>query len=289
MAGERVTVLGTGNMGGPMARYLLEAGCQVTVWNRSAEKTRSLAEAGARVAATPAEAVEGAAVIITMVSTGEVVASLIEQAASRLPAGAVWIDMSSTNPELARGHAGTLRGYGVDFLDAPVSGGTAGARAGTLAIMVGGEGGIFERVKDVLAALGRPTLVGPVGSGQLAKLCNQVIVAVTIGAVSEALLLAARGGADPAAVREALSGGFAESRILREHGTRILERNFEPGGTARYQLKDLDSALAAAGACDLDLPVTGLIRSLFAQLCESGRADLDHSALVLELERRNES
>jgi 2-hydroxy-3-oxopropionate reductase len=168
-----------------------------------------------------------------------------------------------------------------------VSGGTAGAEAATLAIMVGGSKAAFERARPVFETLGRPTLVGPSGAGQLAKLANQLIVGVTIGAVAEALLLAAGGGADPAAVREALLGGFADSRILQLHGNRMLDRNFVPGGTARTQLKDLDSALAEARAAGLTLPILERVDALYRDLVAAGDGALDHSGLLVGLERLN--
>ncbi|MET0746049.1 MAG: NAD(P)-dependent oxidoreductase, partial [Microvirga sp.] len=172
-------------------------------------------------------------------------------------------------------------------IDAPVSGGTLGAEQGTLAIMAGGEPDIFARIEPLLAVMGRPVHVGPHGSGQLAKLANQIIVGVTIGAVAEALLLAQRGGADPAKVREALRGGFAESRILDLHGGRMVERDFETRGRSVTHLKDLDNALDAGLRLTLEtLPYTTLTADLFRGLIAHA-GDLDHSGLLVELERRN--
>lgn len=275
-------------MGEPMARNLLKAGHEVAVWNRTRAKAERLLDDGGRVMASAAEAVGGAEVVITMVENGKVVGALLEEhgVLEAMESGAVFIDMSSIAPADARRHAKLLEERGVFALDAPVSGGTLGAAAGTLAIMVGGEASLFERCRSLFDTLGRSTWVGPTGAGQLTKLCNQVIVAVTIGAVSEALLLAEQGGADPAAVREALQGGFAESRILREHGKRIIDRNFEPGGPVRNQIKDLDNALQAASDLQVPLPVTALVQNLFRALAaQEGGAELDHSALFLELEK----
>jgi 2-hydroxy-3-oxopropionate reductase len=177
----------------------------------------------------------------------------------------------------------------VHHIDAPVSGGTVGAEQGTLAIMAGGRPEIFEKVEPVLKAMGRPVHVGPHGSGQLAKLANQIIVGVTIGAVAEALLLAERGGADPAKVREALRGGFAESRVLDLHGERIVRRDFVTKGRSVTHLKDLDNALDAAGRLGLDaVPYTEVTADLFRGLIRHA-GDLDHSGLFVELERRNET
>lgn len=281
-----IAFLGTGLMGRPMAANLIRAGHRLRVWNRTRAKTEPLVEMGAHTADSPADAARGCEVVITMLSDGPAVADvLFEQGtADAIADGTVVIDMSSIPPPTARDHAQRLARRGIVHVDAPVSGGTGGARDATLAIMAGAEPEAFERVRDLLSVLGRPTHVGPPGSGQLAKCCNQAIVAVTIGAVAEALLLAAAGGADPAAVREALSGGFADSRVLREHGQRMLKRDFEPGGPVRLQSKDLKTALAAA---DVDLPLTKAVDELFDALGEHGGLELDHSALLLELERMN--
>lgn len=285
----RIAFLGIGLMGSRMAARLLVAGRELTVWNRTAAKARPLIERGARAARSPTEAVAGAELAILMLEHGAAVAEvLFEQGlAEAMPPGSLVVDMSSIPPGLAREHARRLRERGAGHLDAPVSGGTVGAERGTLAIMVGGEREDYERAREVLAALGRPTYVGPAGSGQLAKCVNQVICAVTIGAVAEGLLLAAAGGADPAAVRDAIRGGFAESRILEEHGARMLERNFVPGGETKNQLKDLNTVLDVACELRLELPITQEVRELFRALADAGGAPYDHSALLLELERRN--
>lgn len=295
---ERIAFLGTGLMGQPMAARLLSAGFPLTVWNRTKAKAQPLLEAGANWRDTPAAAAEGAGVVITMLTDGRAVeAALFEPgAAAALAAGApeagaeaprpVVVDMSTTSPTVAREHAGRLADLGVEYVDAPVSGGTRGAAAGTLAIMAGGAKETLARLAPVFAPLGRARRVGPVGAGQLAKLANQVIVAVTIGAVAEALLLAERGGADPAAVREALAGGFADSRVLQEHGRRMLDRDFAPGGTVQNQIKDLDAAATEAAAAGLDLPLLTAVRELFHHLRAAGGGGFDHSALLLEIERR---
>ncbi|NIP94228.1 MAG: NAD(P)-dependent oxidoreductase [Akkermansiaceae bacterium] len=289
MSMQRIGFVGTGYMGEPMARNLLRAGFEVAVWNRTREKAERLAADGAEVVEGIGDVAAGSGAVVTMLQDGPVVREVLVQGglAGAMGRGTVFVDMSSIAPAEAREHAELLRERGVSALDAPVSGGTRGATEGSLAIMVGGLEDDFERCRPLFEAMGRPTLVGPTGCGQLAKLCNQVIVAVTIGAVSEALLLAERGGADPAAVREALRGGFADSRILTEHGKRIIERDFEPGGPVRNQIKDLDNALAAAAECGVDLPVTSLVQELFRGLAgREGGTELDHSALILELEQR---
>jgi 3-hydroxyisobutyrate dehydrogenase-like beta-hydroxyacid dehydrogenase len=238
---------------------------------------------------TAAEAVADADVVILMLENGRIVTDVLfsQGAAGSLRPGAVLVDMSSIKPAEAQEHAKRLAERGVHHIDAPVSGGTLGAEQGTLAIMAGGESDIFDRVESILAIMGRPVHVGPHGAGQLAKLANQIIVGVTIGAVAEALLLAQRGGADPAKVREALRGGFAESRILELHGQRMVERDFVTKGRSVTHLKDLDNALDAAERIDLDsLPYTALTADLFRGLIENA-GDLDHSGLLVELERRN--
>lgn len=281
--------LGTGLMGAPMAANLLKAGFILTVWNRTGAKTRPLADAGAGVADAPAGVAEGADAVISMLENGPVVTEVLfdRGVADALAPGALVIDMASIPPSTARDHAGRLEKKGVGHLDAPVSGGTRGAAEGTLAIMAGGALEDFERAREILQALGRATHVGPAGAGQLAKCTNQVIVAITIGAVAEGLLLAAAGGADPAAVREAITGGFADSRILQEHGRRMIERDFVPGGPIRMQMKDLNTALDAAAEASLALPITSMIKELFQALLDAGGNDFDHSALLLELERQS--
>ena len=286
---SNITVLGTGLMGFPIARRLCEAGHRVTVWNRSPEKAERLRAFGAAVAATPGEAVAQADTVICLLENGEVVESVLfaQGAANALRAGALVVDMSSIRPAQAREHAARLQALGAHHVDAPVSGGTVGAEAGTLAIMAGGEAAQVERARPVLEALGRLTHVGPHGAGQLAKLANQMIVGITIGAVAEALLLCEKGGADSAKVREAIGGGFAESRILQLHGQRMVERDFAKRAAVTVQLKDMRNALSTAQSMGFDAPITGLFEQLFAQAVEHGLGDLDHSALFVELARRN--
>ncbi|MEL7260066.1 MAG: NAD(P)-dependent oxidoreductase [Pseudomonadota bacterium] len=288
MAFEKVTLLGTGLMGLPMARNLAQAGVPLTVWNRTAAKARSLEAHGVHVAETLAEAVTGADIVISMLSDGPTVLGVVSDVSDSLSDGALWIDMSSTKPEEARAQAAALAAVGVAHLDAPVSGGTKGAEAASLAIMVGGSTADLARAQPVLEVMGRPVHVGPSGSGQLSKLCNQAIVAVTIGAVAEAMLLAEKGGADPAALRAALKGGFADSTILQQHGERMTTGNFEPGGLSKFQLKDLNNVLAEAQAADLSLPMVEDVRDRFAHFVEHmDGADKDHSGLYLELCQRN--
>ncbi len=284
-----IAFLGTGLMGEPMCRCLLKAGFELTVWNRSFKKVEALRVEGATAASTPDEAVSGADVIITMLSDGAAVEEVMfgKGVAKAIVKGATRIDMSSIGADEAMAHAERHKASGVEYLDAPVSGGTKGAATGELAIMVGGDLEIFTTMSPVFNAMGRATHVGPNGCGQLSKLANQVIVAVTIGAVSEAFILAGGGGADRAQVREALQGGFASSRILSEHGKRMVERNFKPGGPAKFQLKDLKNALSASDRLGLDLPITKLLHDLFEAMVKSGKGDMDHSGLLTHLEMIN--
>lgn len=276
-------------MGEPMAHHLLKAGYSVRAWNRSPEKMNSLVAAGAVQCFEAREAGLGVSVLICMLSVDSICNEVLFDGGviAAMAPGATVVMMSSIAVETAVEQARFAAGYGVRYLDAPVSGGQAGARNGTLAIMVGGSEEDFAAVEPVLACMGRPVLVGPVGCGQLSKLVNQLIVASTIAAVAEALLLAERGGADTARVREALAGGFADSPILQQHARRMIENDFKPGGAAKWQLKDTRNAMAYSQSVGLSLPVGSLVNSLFEEMVEHGDGDLDHSGLIRELRRRN--
>jgi 2-hydroxy-3-oxopropionate reductase len=284
-----VAFLGTGLMGTPMSRRILAAGHELTVWNRTADKAQALVAEGATQAPTPADAVVAADAVVLMLSDGGAVDDVLFGGglARVIAPGRLVIDMGSIAPALEHEHARRLEALGLAPLDAPVSGGTRGAAAGTLTIMVGGRPEDYARAKPLLEAMGTPTLVGPASTGQLAKCVNQLIVAVTIGAVAEGLILAREAGADPVAVRQALLGGFADSRVLREHGERMLERNFEPGAPVSGQRKDMRLVAEVAQANGLDLPLTRCVTELYASLAESPHRGADHSALLLELERLN--
>ncbi|WP_267874719.1 NAD(P)-dependent oxidoreductase [Massilia glaciei] len=281
-----IAFLGIGLMGRPMATRLLQSGYPLRAWNRSPGKADRLGQAGATVHASLAEAVGGAAIVISMLEAGAAVEQVVGAALPALAPGALWIDMSSTGQGEALAFDATLRGHGLRFIDAPVSGGVAGAEAGTLAIMAGASAADFTQAEAVLRVLGRPTLVGPAGSGQVAKLCNQLIVGGTLAIVAEALLLAQAAGADPAAVRAAIRGGFAESRILEVHGQRMLKRDFMPGGQVKSQLKDLQNALIAAAAAGLVLPVANVVTDNYRSI-EHSHPRADQSAALLALERMN--
>ena len=284
-----VAFLGTGLMGVPMVRRLLAAGHDVTVWNRDADKARPLQDEGARVAADAADAVRDAQVVFTMLSDGSAVAQVLFErgVADAMAMGAVLVDSSSIAPPVARDHAQRLSDRGIDHVDCPVSGGVVGAQEGSLALMAGGDGAVIARIAEVMAPLGRLTHVGPSGAGQVCKLANQQIVAVTIGAVAEAMMLVKAGGADRARFRDAIRGGFAESRILELHGGRMVRRDFAPGGPSRLHLKDLDAVADLAAATELTLSLTQAVRAAFTEFVAAGHGEVDHSGLLLHLETIN--
>ena len=286
---KKIAFLGTGLMGAPMARRLLQAGYSLTVWNRNPDKAKALESDGATVAPSPAEAVDGADIVITMLTDGKAVGDVLFESgcAERLAKGAKVIDMSSIAPAIAKEHSAKLGELGIAHVDAPVSGGVVGAEAGTLAIMAGGDADVVASLQDMFSAMGRVTHVGPSGAGQICKLANQQIVAVTIGAVAEAMILVEAGGASREAFRNAIRGGFADSRILEIHGRRMVERAFDPGGTAKNQLKDLNAVMDVADALSLTLPLTSGVRAEFTDFVEDGGGPLDHSGLLLHLEKLN--
>ncbi len=281
-----VAFLGIGLMGKPMATRLAQAAYPLRVWNRTAAKAEALRDTGAEPQADLTDAVRGADIVISILEAGPVVGQVIDDALPALAHNTLWIDMSSTRQDEAVNFAGRLRQAGCRFVDAPVSGGVGGAEAGQLAIMAGADAADYAQAEPVLRVMGSPKAVGPVGSGQVAKLCNQLIVGATINVVAEALLLAEAAGADPAAVREAIRGGFAGSRVLEVHGQRMLERDFMPGGQVKTQLKDQRNILAAASGAGVTLPVTELVTRQF----ESIAGDIpsaDHAAGLIALERMN--
>lgn len=280
-----VAFLGIGLMGRPMAINLLKAGYPVVAWNRTMAKAEALRPCGAQVATTLSE-VAAAQVLITMLAAGPEVKQVIGAIVDELAPGALVIDMSSTRQSEAQEIGALLEARGVHFIDAPVSGGVVGAEAATLAIMAGGDPAQFERAKPLLSVMGRPTRVGPIGCGQVAKLCNQLIVGATLNIVAEALLLAEAGGADPSAVRTAIRGGFAESRILEVHGQRMLDRNFMPGGQIKTQLKDQENILDAATKAGIQLPVTEMVTDHYRSIVNEV-PHADQSAVLLAVEKAN--
>lgn len=285
-----IAVIGTGIMGAPMAGRLSEAGFKVKAWNRTPDKAAALGSRGVVTANTVVEAVDGADVVLCMLSSGPVCEAVLlgdEGVLAAMRPQSTLLVMSSIPVETAVALAKAAAERDIACLDAPVSGGEKGAKEGTLAIMAGGEATVVERLRPLFTCLGRVTHVGPSGSGALTKLANQLIVASTICAVAEALTLAQSGGADPARVREALLGGFADSTVFRQHGLRMVEGNFEPGGPAKYQVKDTSTALGFARSRGLTLPVSEEVDRLFQAMVDHGDGELDHSGVILELQRMN--
>ena len=277
----KVGVIGLGRMGRPMASRLLTAGFEVVVHNRSPGAVEALVAEGAADGGSSAGVGAAAGIVITMLPDPETVEAATLAAARE---GVLCVDMSTSPPALARRLAATLAERGAAALDAPVSGGVTGAREGTLTIMAGGEAADLQRARPVLQALGsRITHVGGPGAGQVAKAANQLVVALNIQAVAEALALAEAAGADPALVREAMQGGFADSRVLAQHGARMLSGDYEPGGALRLHLKDLRIVLELAEEAGVELPAAEQVAAAMAALVEAGHGELDHSALRLRL------
>ncbi|MBP2603446.1 NAD(P)-dependent oxidoreductase [Acinetobacter calcoaceticus] len=282
--------VGTGIMGMPMAMNLLKAGHQLKVWNRTPSKANILKDAGAHVCSELEQVGKEVDFLICMLSDGKTCDEILFKehgAVSQLKPESTVIVMSSIPVEVAKTQSEKCKERSLRYLDAPVSGGEKGAQNASLAIMVGGELSSFERAENILKAMGRPILVGGAGCGELAKLVNQMIVATTIATVSEGLLLASKAGADPVKLKQALTGGFADSPILQQHGERILTRNFKPGGTAKTQYKDIDTAVNYAKSLELDLPIAQQVSKLFENMLNAGDGELDHSGLIRELERMN--
>lgn len=281
--------VGLGIMGKPMAGNLLKAGNTVNVFDINASAVKELATRGAIACGSCKEVAQKSGIIFIMVpDTPDVEAVLFGKTgvSEGLQTGSILVDMSSISPIATREFARKLEALGVQMLDAPVSGGQVGAENATLSIMIGGKPEIFERVKPYLELMGKKIVyIGDNGAGQICKVANQIVVALTIEAVGEALLFASKAGADPVKVREALLGGFAQSRILEVHGERMIKRTFQPGFRIRLHQKDLNLALQSARQLGLSLPNTATTQELFNSVAASGNIDLDHSALVTALEK----
>jgi 3-hydroxyisobutyrate dehydrogenase-like beta-hydroxyacid dehydrogenase len=276
-------------MGKPMALNLHKAGARLIINNRSQDVVRDLAVLGMTPAPTPAAACEGAEAVIVMLPDTPAVETVLlgdDGVVSGLEAGLLVIDMGTTKVTSTRRFAKAVTEAGGDYIDAPVSGGTIGAESGELTIMAGGSEAAMARAMPIFEVLGKQTThVGGIGAGQVAKAANQVIVGLNIGAVAEALTLARNAGVDPGKVREALRGGFADSRILEVHGKRMVDGDFRPGGKCVTQRKDLFQALELAGELGFELPATRLCMKLYDKLIAEGHGDLDHSALIKVLEK----
>jgi 2-hydroxy-3-oxopropionate reductase len=285
---HKLGFIGLGIMGAPMCGHLIAAGHQLFV-NTHGKVPASIASTSATVCASSRAVAEAADIVFIMVpDTPDVEAVLFGESgvAAGVGKGKVVVDMSSISPIATKQFAERIRSTGADYLDAPVSGGEVGAKNATLSIMVGGEDKVFERVKPLFEKMGKNiTLVGGNGDGQTAKVANQIIVALNIEAVAEALLFAAKAGADPARVRAALMGGFASSKILEVHGERMVKRTFDPGFRIGLHQKDLNLALSSARALGVSLPNTATAQELFNACAAHGGAAWDHSAMVRALEK----
>ena len=285
---EKVGFVGLGIMGRPMARNLMEAGHDLVVFNRSREKAEALQRAGAHAADSPAEVARECSVVITMLPGPPEVEAVVAGEDGLLAGareGALLVDMSTSSPSLARDLASAARRRGASMLDAPVSGGDVGAEEGTLSIMVGGDVEDFERAKPLFEAMGKTVVhVGEAGAGQVTKACNQIVVALVIEAVSEALVLGSKGGVAPEKILEVLSGGLAANRVVEVKREKFLSNDFSPGGKVEFHHKDLGIALATGREHGVPLPATALVDQMFASLIAKGRGDWDHAALITLLE-----
>ena len=284
-----VGFIGIGLMGLPISVNILKSGYKLIAYNRSKEKLDPLRGTGAQISNSISYLVSNSNIIITMLTDDNAVNEVIggKDFLDNLKTGTTVIDMSSTKPTTATKHGKNLKSKNVNFLDAPVSGGTIGAEEGSLAIMVGGEEKVFNSVYKILKTTGNPTLVGPIGSGQVSKLANQIIVGLTIGAVAEAVTLCEKAGANPNKMIEALSGGWADSKVLQTHGKRMINKDFSPKGKTSVHLKDMNNILECAKTHNTHLPISNLIKEMYKNLVENGHGESDHSSLYKEIERIN--
>ena len=276
-------------MGFPMAKNLLKSGYNLKAFNRTQNKSDKLKEFGAEISTSIKDAVTNSDVIITMLTDDAAVEKVMssEEFISNIKEGATVIDMSSVNPVLTIKYSKKLKEKKINYLDAPVSGGTIGAEEASLAIMVGGNEETFKNCYELLKKMGNPTLVGPVSSGQISKLANQIIVGVTIGAVAEAITLCEKSGTNPNKMIEALSGGWADSKILQTHGKRMIDKDFTPKGKTTTQLKDMTNIVNAGKAVETHLPISSLIKEMYKDLVADGHGNTDHSSLYNAIEKIN--
>ena len=287
----KISFIGTGLMGFPMAKNLLKKNLDLKIFSRTLEKSKPLEEFGGKIINSLSEAIIDSDIIFTMLTDDDAVEKVLgsKDFLKNLKSSSTVIDMSSIKPKIAIKYGKLLKENNVNFLDAHVSGGTIGAEQGSLAIMVGGDQKIFDNVIDLLKIMGNPTLVGPIGSGQISKLANQIIVGVTIGAVAEAITLCEKAGVDGDKFIKALSGGFADGKILQNHGKRMIKKDFSPKGKVSTHLKDMNNILECANDFNTQLPISNLIQSMFKSLVDNGNSDDDHSALYKEIENLNKS
>ena len=285
----KIGFIGTGLMGLPMATNLLKSGFNLKAFNRSINKAEPLKKFGAEISKTLGEAVKEKNFVITMLTDDGAVEAIMNNSdfLDNLKSGSTVIDMSSIKPTTAKKYGNIFNSKKINYLDAPVSGGTIGAEEASLAIMVGGEQNVYDNSINILKAMGNPTLVGPIGSGQVSKLANQIVVGVTIGAVAEAITLCEKAGADPVKLIKALSGGWADSKILQTHGKRMIDKDFSPKGKTSTHLKDMNNILECANSYNTQLPISNLVKEMYKALVDNGHGNTDHSSLYNEIERIN--
>ena len=276
-------------MGLPMSKNIAKAGYNLKVFNRSKKKAEPLKKFGANISNTLKDLVDDSDIVITMLTDDTAVDEVMNNSdfLENLKPGAIVIDMSSVKPTTATKYGNNFKSKNINYLDAPVSGGTIGAEEASLAIMVGGDQNIFDDAFDILKTMGNPTLVGPIGSGQVSKLANQIIVGLTIGAVAEAVTLCEKAGADPNKMIKALAGGWADSKVLQTHGKRMIDKDFTPKGRTSVHLKDMNNILECANNYNTHLPISNLVKEMYKSLVKNGHGETDHSSLYKEIERIN--
>ena len=279
----RIGFIGVGLMGLPMLENIAKNKYPITVWNRSSKKLKKIKNKKINICKNLIDIPSKSEVIIMMLSNDKVCLDVSKEITKKIKKGQILIDMSSTKQKTAIEIEKKVKRKGGYFLDAPVSGGTLAAKSGQLAIMVGGQKKIFSKTKNLLKSMGEPTYLGKTGSGQIAKLANQTIVGITIGAVAEAIIMAEAAGVDAKALRQAIKNGFAGSKILEIHGQRMINKNFEAGGKCSTQLKDMNNIIETAKNYNVNLPISKTIKKLYELTVAKGHADLDHSALYLLL------
>ena len=286
-----IAFVGTGLMGLPMIKNLAKSNYKIKAFNRTLSKMNELSIfKNIKISSSLEDAIKNSEVVITMLPDDEAVKKVIDEILEKklLKSNSIFIDMSSTKYESAKLFYNNLKNSNIYFIDAPVSGGPEGAKSASLAIMAGGDLATFQQVQNILNFMGNPTLVGPSGSGQVAKLCNQIIVGVTIGAVAEAIILCEKVGANPENFVKAVAGGFADSKILQNHGLRMIKKDFAPRGKSITHLKDMDNILKCAKDSNVSLPISKLVQSMYQNIVDRGDGNDDHSSLYKEILHQNQ-
>ena len=287
---KKIAFVGTGLMGLPMVKNLAKSNYKIKAFNRTHSKMDELKVIpNIKICNSLEEAIQDSEIVITMLPDDTAVKKVIDKILEKklLKKNSIIVDMSSTKYESAKLFYNSLKNSNINFIDAPVSGGPEGAKSATLAIMAGGDEETFKEIQSILNFMGNSTLVGPAGSGQVAKLCNQIIVGVTIGAVAEAIILCEKVGANPENFIKAVAGGFADSKILQNHGSRMVKKDFAPRGKSITHLKDMDNILKCAKDVNVSLPISKLIQSMYQNIVDRGNGNDDHSSLYKEILEQN--